>query len=304
MNLKNLSDEALHQQTLDLAREERRLQIEVLHHLRETERRMLFAKRGHSSLLDYCVAELGYTRSAGQRRVDSMRVLKQVPEIEARLSDGSLSLTHLSEAQTFFRKEGIREPEKKREVLEQLVGQSVMQAQRTLMSLTDQPERHIPERVRVVSEELTEVRFVVDQATLAQLEELKALLSHAQPGMSLKDAFKYGLELALAKHRVKPPKQKSLVPAPVPETPSASIPAQVRREVYHRDGGACTYVDTTSGRRCASKYYLELDHIVPRAHGGANTPENLRLRCRTHNRLVAIEVLGHARMARHVPALR
>jgi hypothetical protein len=304
MNLKNLSDEALHQQTLGLAREERRLQIEVLHHLRETERRMLFAKRGHSSLLDYCVDELGYTRSAGQRRVDSMRVLRQLPEIEVRLSEGSLSLTHLSEAQTFFRKEGIREPEKKREVLEQLVGQSVMQAQRTLMSLTDQPERHIPERTRAVSAELTEVRFVVDQETLAQLEELKALLSHARPGMSLKDSFKYGLELALAKHRVKPSKQKSLVPAPVPETPSASISAQTRRDVYHRDGGVCGYVDPASGRKCGSKSYLELDHIVPRALGGANTSENLRLRCRIHNRLAAIEVLGHAKIAAHVPALR
>jgi hypothetical protein len=304
MNLKNLSDEALHQQTLGLAREERRLQIEVLQHLRETERRMLFAKRGHSSLLDYCVNELGYTRSAGQRRVDSMRVLRQLPEIEVRLSEGSLSLTHLSDAQTFFRKEGILEPEKKREVLEQLVGQSVMQAQRTLMSLTDQPERHIPERTRVISEELTEVRFVVDQETLAQLEELKALLSHARPGMTFKEAFQYGVELALAKHRVKPPKQKSLVPAPVPETPSASIPAQVRRQVYHRDGGVCSYVDTASGRKCGSKNYLELDHIVPRAHGGANTSDNLRLRCRTHNRVAAIEVLGHARIAAHVPSMR
>ena len=44
---------------------------------------------------------------------------------------------------------------------------------------------------------------------------------------------------------------------------SRYIPAPVRREVWRRDGGCCSYVDPHSGRRCGSRFLLELDHVVP-----------------------------------------
>jgi len=63
-----------------------------------------------------------------------------------------------------------------------------------------------------------------------------------------------------------------------------SIPAGVRREVWRRDQGCCTYVDRHTGRRCGSRFFLELDHIVPVARGGGAEPANLRLRCAAHHR--------------------
>ena len=60
---------------------------------------------------------------------------------------------------------------------------------------------------------------------------------------------------------------------------SRYIPAPVRREVWRRDGGCCSYVDPHSGRRCGSRFLLELDHIVPFALGGDAQPSNLRLHC-------------------------
>ena len=59
---------------------------------------------------------------------------------------------------------------------------------------------------------------------------------------------------------------------------SRYIPASVRREVWRRDGGCCSYVDPHSGRRCGSRFLLELDHIVPFALGGSAEPGNLRVR--------------------------
>ena len=55
-------------------------------------------------------------------------------------------------------------------------------------------------------------------------------------------------------------------------------PAAVRREVWRRDEGCCSYVDPHSGRRCGSRYRLEIDHIVPFALGGGAEPGDLRLR--------------------------
>jgi len=66
---------------------------------------------------------------------------------------------------------------------------------------------------------------------------------------------------------------------------SRYIPAPVRREVWRRDGGCCRYVDPYSGRRCGSRFLLELDHIVPFALGGSAEAGNLRLHCSAHHRL-------------------
>ncbi len=65
---------------------------------------------------------------------------------------------------------------------------------------------------------------------------------------------------------------------------SRYIPATVKREVWCRDGGRCSYVDPHSGRRCGSRFLLELDHIVPFALGGSAEPGNLRVLCAAHNR--------------------
>ena len=42
-----------------------------------------------------------------------------------------------------------------------------------------------------------------------------------------------------------------------------AIPAAVRRQVWQRDGGGCSYVDPQTGRRCNSTHLIEIDHIVP-----------------------------------------
>ena len=65
---------------------------------------------------------------------------------------------------------------------------------------------------------------------------------------------------------------------------SRYIPAPVRREVWRRDRCCCSYVDPHSGRRCGSRFLLELDHIVPFALGGSAEPGNLRVRCAAHHR--------------------
>ncbi|MBI1796622.1 MAG: HNH endonuclease, partial [Candidatus Eisenbacteria bacterium] len=69
------------------------------------------------------------------------------------------------------------------------------------------------------------------------------------------------------------------------------IPAEVKRAVWERDGGRCTFV-SADGRRCASRARTEFDHIVPFARGGDATVSNLRLRCRTHNQWEAKQTFG------------
>jgi len=79
--LKTLSDDSLEDQLKGLVSEERKILVQVLIHLREVERRMLYAKRGYSSLEQYCMEVLKYSGSAAARRVHSMRLAREIPEI-------------------------------------------------------------------------------------------------------------------------------------------------------------------------------------------------------------------------------
>ena len=63
-----------------------------------------------------------------------------------------------------------------------------------------------------------------------------------------------------------------------------AIPTAVKRQVWQRDGGRCSYLDRRTGRRCNSRHLIEIDHILPYALGGGADPANLRLLCHAHHR--------------------
>jgi hypothetical protein len=72
---------------------------------------------------------------------------------------------------------------------------------------------------------------------------------------------------------------------------SRQVPAHVRRAVWQRDRGQCTFVGDT-GHRCGASTRLEFDHVDPVARGGRATVETIRLRCRAHNQYEAERVFG------------
>jgi hypothetical protein len=74
-------------------------------------------------------------------------------------------------------------------------------------------------------------------------------------------------------------------------TSARRVPAAVKRAVWERDGGRCTFV-SEGGRRCEERARLEYDHAEPVARGGQATAENVRLLCRSHNRYAAERAFG------------
>ncbi len=108
--LRKLPDQVLLDQTSALVKVERETTTQILHHLQELERRRLFAVLGFSSLFSYCVESLGYSESSAQRRISSMRLLKSLEpevakEVETKIQEGTLSLSVLAQAQSFFQEE-------------------------------------------------------------------------------------------------------------------------------------------------------------------------------------------------------
>lgn len=312
-NLKSLDNAELWDKTKTLAMEERRLSVEILWHLREIERRQLFAERGYPSLFDYCVDALGYSAGAAARRIRSMQLLRDMPEeVSKSLESGSVSLTTASALQNFIRaderlKKKRYSMQQKKDLLDQIQGKSRQECEKLFLSIS--PEAAPPkEHERLISENLVEIRFVADKELLDKLERIRELTPHRSSDRSYLDLFKYLADSVLKK--IDPETRKPLSPeepkdpdSDQPESAPRWIPASVKRYVWDRDGGRCTYQDPESGRRCDTRFGIEIDHILPIALGGRSNARNLRLLCRTHNRLAAIQALGRGVVEKFCPAL-
>jgi hypothetical protein len=90
---------------------------------------------------------------------------------------------------------------------------------------------------------------------------------------------------------------------PEPVRRSRHVPAALRRTVFERDGGRCTYVDER-GERCRETHGLQLHHRHPFGKLGPHTTTNLTLHCPAHNSLAAERDFGTEHMARHREALQ
>ncbi len=157
--------------------------------------------------------------------------------------------------------------------------------------------------LEAVSADHWSMRVTIDRALKEDLDTLTCLLSHKLPDANLAAVLREAVRCAIEKHgkrrgAVKPARERKPV-APKPRRPGERepIPAPVRRAVWERDGGRCTYT-SPDGRRCECRFRLEHDHIQPVALGGPSTVANLRLRCRPHNSLHAEETFGREHMAR------
>ena len=97
-----LGDQQLLEQTRRLAANQRCLDVHILDHLDEIDRRGLALRRGFSSLFDYAVRELRFTDAAAQRRIQAMRLCRRHGWVRASLQSGELSMTAAAQLETTF----------------------------------------------------------------------------------------------------------------------------------------------------------------------------------------------------------
>ena len=282
MHLQNLSDSDLIQFTRQAASREREATLQVLLHLHEVERRRLYLESGYPSLFEFCVRELGYCAGSAQIRIESMRLLRDIPAenrklVTEKLDSGALKFSQLSAIQKHSRT--VKAQGGKVEI-----SQKIALLERLEDCSTRETEKIVMEALHVSPPEGTELKVHLDSEALAMLEEFKALTSHSNSQGNTSTAFKHALKLGLETL-----KRKRGLAAPVTSCSEvnpkqASIPSPTRRLIWKGSGGRCSHVDSCTGRRCTSQYFLQVDHIRERARGGSHEPENLRLLCRAHHR--------------------
>jgi 5-methylcytosine-specific restriction endonuclease McrA len=159
-------------------------------------------------------------------------------------------------------------------------------------------------RVAPIAPERFMLQLTIGKSTHDLLRQAQELLSHQVPSGDVAEVLHRALVLLVAKlerdkfARTNRP-QKHTRPTRGPR----HIPARVKRAVWERDQGQCTFV-SESGRRCGSRKFLEYDHVEPVARGGRATVEGVRLRCRAHNQYAAECVFGAGFMSAKREAAR
>ncbi len=135
------------------------------------------------------------------------------------------------------------------------------------------------------------LRLTISGAAHAKLERARDLLRHSVPSGDPSAIIDRALTVLVERlERAK----IAATTRPRAQRKSAGtgrhVPAAVKRAVWSRDGGRCTFVGAEG--RCHETGHLEFHHLMPYPHGGRTDTDNLTLRCHAHNAYDARLVFG------------
>src|SRR4249920_336543 len=154
-----------------------------------------------------------------------------------------------------------------------------------------------PARVAPLAPQRFALQLTIPESTHDKLRYAQALLGHAVPSGDLAQVLERALDGLIAKLE-----QRKLAAAARSRPGRSSknpryVPAVIRRAVWQRDQGQCTFV-SAAGHRCEARRGIEFDHVNPVARGGQATTSGIRLRCRAHNQYAAECAFGSQFMRR------
>ena len=269
----------------------------LLEHLHEIELRKLYLTKAYSSLFEY-IKSLGYSEMQASERLNAMRLMFKIPEVKKSLETGKLTLTTASQLERFFKnKEKLGESlkiEEKKELINSSLNQSKRKIETLLLSHSPSL-RLCQERERKITDQHSELKFVVKQETMEVLEEIKNIKGQ----VSLSEIFEESLKIYLEKLQKNKKFQNPIKKLPFP-VKSKNVPVNLKRTIFEKAKHQCEYVDPKTGRRCGSRYLLELDHRKPYSLGGETSLENLRVLCKSHNIHQAVKYFGPEKMGKYL----
>src|SRR4051812_11537917 len=312
--------------SLRLARFSRRacvVEADLLVHLVEIEERRLHLEMACSSMFAFCVTRLGFPEDATYNRLGVAHAGRQFPAVLDALRSGDVHLSGLRVLVPHL------SAENHRPVLARAAGKSKREIEELVAALAPKPP--VPDAVRKLprsappetpqlalapaaarplvrrrsiaplSEDTFKIEFTASRGLRDKLRQAQGLLRHRLPSGDLASIVESALDLLIEKvkkerfavgRKARPnPKAKNAGPS------SRPMPASVRRHVYVRDEGRCTFVDE-AGNRCPETGMLEYDHIDGWARTHRHDPDRIRLRCHAHNQHAAEQMYGRAFMER------
>lgn len=295
MDISVLNDRELLSQTKILVQKETQLTLQIIEHLEEIDARRLYSDLKYSSLFEYCVHELGYSRHQTYRRIEAMKFCKKMPAVKEEITKQNVTLTTVNLLSDYVRDAKIdSDLNAKSTLIEMAKGKSKREVEKSLIELRKENgiEDKLPNKT-VVSKTEDQVRLhlTLKKSTMDKLTKIKNLLSHQKPNADLEDILDFFSDEVIEKLEKKKfgAANKTAFRAPAStQNNTRYIAAVAKREVYANANGKC--------QNCGSTYQLELDHIKSFATGGSGSPANIQLLCKKCNQAKATKEFGRDKM--------
>ncbi|HEY6725055.1 MAG TPA: HNH endonuclease signature motif containing protein [Polyangiaceae bacterium] len=335
--LERLSDQALLSDFNELVRQDQHHVASLLRHIDVIDRRKLWATMGHSSLFDFLVRRYHMSESTAGKRIGAARTARRFPILFTMVARGEIHLSGIHCLKAHLTRENhgrvlaLAKHKTIREMHELVARLAPQPDVPTLLrALPNSPNPPRPAPVPPRNPDPTplapgryKLQVTINQSTRDKLRELQDLLAHQIPNGDLAVILERALDALLVQiHKrktgitAKPRAPRAgaaedRAGAPRAQAPrdrarsgestttggrTRHLPVSSRREVWPRDDGRCGFVGE-DGHRCNATRGLQFAHRQPWAKGGADTADNLGLRCPAHNALEADRDYGASFMA-------
>jgi hypothetical protein len=261
MELKKLSNFELLRSMEKAVIAEKQYTLTVLRHLQEIEQRKAYAELGYSSLYDYCLYKLKYSEMEAINRINAMRLMRIDPKIEEKIESKELSLTAANKIHSYARK---AKPLKR--TLMKIINESAGKSSKQVNAIIEREKGNNPHifKEKIIrlapnpSRKLDKAKAMIGDYSDAEIVEILVDQKLREPRAPGRESSKFG----------------------------RYISKELKDFVYKRAKHCCEFDG------CTEKRWLQIDHIIPVAKGGENTPENLRVLCANHNQYARVQSFG------------
>ena len=336
-SLSRLSDDELLVRLSNVLKQSRRVESVLVAHIAEVDARRLYAREASSSMFQYCADVLHLSEAEAYLRIAAARASRRHPALLTMLDDGRLHLSGIAVLAPHLTDTNCEEllaratHKTKRELLVLVAEiapkpdvspsirklpkprqkpasehrtsgvESTPSGKSPTLEPAPAPAPETADKPPVV-EPLAPARYKVQFTANAELHDKLQRLEALMPGADLASIIEASVTEKLERleaqrlGKVKNPR-KNLEDADT-SPGGRGIPAPVRRFVWARDQGQCTF-ESGDGRRCPERRGLQFHHDDPHGLGGDRSADNVRLLCGPHNLYMAEMDYGKDKMERY-----
>ncbi len=279
----NSAQLTLHEQALQLSRQHRTLEAELISLLMQIDKTKLYKKLGCPSLFIYAVKELKFSESIAYAFINVARKASQVAPLKEAIARRELSVAKANRIVSALSQQNAA----------QLVEFAKTHSTRaTEMAVAEiSPRTRGPERVKPIAKDLLRLEMAVSAQIYEKLKRAQSVVAQkANQSPTLEQTLDAALEAYLDHHdplrkaeRAK--RRVELCARKVTSRQRTPVPSGIKHQVYSRDKGRCTHVND-QGERCGSDRWVDIHHIREVSRGGTHELQNLTILCAFHHDLV------------------
>jgi hypothetical protein len=321
----NDKHQSIHNRALEIAGRYKKAEGELIEIIQVAEKNQVHVSRGHSSLFQYIVQDLGLPENLTYNLITVARKAIEIPEIKFQIQSGALNLSHARKIVPII------DSKNKTEWLQKAENLSLRQLEKAVVHL--RPRLATPERASYVKNDHIKLEIGLSEQAMLDLRRAQDLLSQSKNravtleetiGHLTHEFLKRTDPLEKAKrHVVRSPQTQKETPKNQTDLQKnehqidltkENLNQSVRKLASKRVGDLNPGLDTQKpgmresipahilhrvnlrdqrrctfqhqDRRCKQTRWLHIHHIHPVHEGGPNTLENLTTLCSTHHKWI------------------